>query len=140
MPFPGPLERCCTVRVAKLYATRLRSGEGFLGALGDHLALSLGDDGHDVDRQLVRFRHVGSYEVDASLLQTGEEVNVTGQSIELGDDQRRRGAPRMGDRLRKLRTIGPLAPTEAECMRRSPSWGNELGVDSCIVESGGAQS
>jgi hypothetical protein len=75
------------VRIAKLLASRLRCRQRFLGPLGNGLSLSLGDQRHDPDREVVGLRHVGGRELNASLLQAKEEMRVTGEAIKLGDEE-----------------------------------------------------
>lgn len=75
-------------RIAELYPARLGLGQGNAGALGNHLALMLGDGGEDVQGQPVGTRHVHGDELDPALHQACDEGDVAGQPVELGDDQR----------------------------------------------------
>ena len=60
VPLVGPADRCCPVGIAERAAFLGEPlpghREGFLGTLGDYLALTLGDDGHDANNGFVRVR------------------------------------------------------------------------------------
>ena len=74
---------------AELYAAPLCSRQRFLGPLRDHPPLFLGDHCHDPAPSADWRRHVGCNEVDASLLQTEQEMGITAQTIDLRDDELR---------------------------------------------------
>ena len=65
--FQGPLAGGREVRVAELDAARLGRGQRGDDALGNLLALELGDGGEDVDRELRGMRVVAGDEVDPEL-------------------------------------------------------------------------
>ena len=54
---------------------------------GDHRRLVFRDGGQDVDGQAVGLGEVDGHEVDAALHQLGDEGDVAGQPVELGDHQ-----------------------------------------------------
>jgi hypothetical protein len=58
-----------------------------LGAFRDHLALMLIHGREDMDGQLVGVRVIHSHELHTALHQRGDEGQVAGQAVELGDDQ-----------------------------------------------------
>jgi hypothetical protein len=62
-----------------------------------------------MNHELVGVRVVSSDEIDTAFHQAGDEMNVHGQSIELGDDQRGLGLLGCCDGRRKLRPIVALA-------------------------------
>ena len=64
---------------------------GLLGPPGDRLALGLGDQRHDADRQIVRFRQVDPGEPHPAIAQRQQEGGIPRQPVELGDHQRRPG-------------------------------------------------
>lgn len=63
-------------------------GKSSLGAARDGLAFSLSDGRHDMDDQLIRLGHVSSAEAHPGFLKAREEVKVTGQAVQFGNDQR----------------------------------------------------
>ena len=75
-------------RIAQPGAALAGRLERSLGPLRDGLALMLGKGRQDVDGEPVGLGHVGGDELDAGLHQPGDEVNIAGQPIQLGDDQR----------------------------------------------------
>ena len=74
--------------IAKLHPARLGLGQGGAGALGNHLALVLRHSGEDVQGQPVGARHVHGDEFNTAFHEIGDEGDVAGQPVELGDDQR----------------------------------------------------
>ena len=76
---------------------------------GDHARLLLGHRGDDVNGQPVHRRHVGRDELDAALHQSGHEVDVARQPVELGDHQHRAMGAGGGQRRGELRPV-LLAP------------------------------
>jgi hypothetical protein len=77
------------------------------------------DRGEDVDREAVRLRKVDGGELDAGLHQPGYEVDVAGETVEFGDDER--GAERAArlERSGELRPIRPLAGLDLGSFGRS---------------------
>lgn len=59
------------------------------------MSLSLGNSSHDVQRQRVSFRHVRCHELDPRFHKGGNEGDVAGQSVKLGDQQHATDAPRL---------------------------------------------
>ena len=47
----------------------------------------LGHDCHEADHRLVGLGHVSRHEANAFLLEAQQEVRVTAQAVQLGDDQ-----------------------------------------------------
>jgi hypothetical protein len=47
----------------------------------------LGDGRHDVDGETVRLREIHCFKFDLRLHQVGDEGDVAGQSVQLGDDE-----------------------------------------------------
>ena len=90
---------------AELHAAGLRCRKSRLRPSRDHLPLCLGNHGHDMNHQLVRFRHIGGDEAHAGLLEPCQKVDVTGEPIELGDNELRPVEPTGRDCPRELRTI-----------------------------------
>ena len=74
-------------RTAELDAAALGSREGSLGALADRFTFVLRDGGQDVDGELVGVRVIDGDELDAAVHQRGDEGEVAGQPVELGDDE-----------------------------------------------------
>src|SRR5450755_3991761 len=86
---PRTLEPALTrevVRGAELHAARLCSGECNLRALRDRFRFTLSDGRDDVDRHIVRLRHVARDEFDLRLHKVRDERDVTRQPIDLRDD------------------------------------------------------
>lgn len=73
--------------LAQLEPPGLPSGEGRLGAGGDQLGFPLGNGRHHVDGQVVRFGHVDRDEADAGLHEGGDDSDVAGEAVKLGDEQ-----------------------------------------------------
>ena len=71
----------------QLDATRLGGLQGLPGTLADLLALPLGHDGPELQHRLVGLRHVATAELDAGFHQAGDEMDVAGQAVELGDHE-----------------------------------------------------
>ena len=98
-------------RPAELLAPRLGCGEGGLGTLADGLALMLGDSGQNVDGELVGMRVIDRDKLDAAIHQRGDEGEVAGQPVELGNDELglvlAAGEQRLGQ-LRAIRTLAAL--------------------------------
>ncbi len=61
-----------------------------------------------MDGEPVHGRHVGRDELDAAFHQPGDEVDVAGQTVELGDDQHGAPRPAVGQRRCELGAV-PLA-------------------------------
>ena len=57
------------------------------GALADHFPLVLSYGGENVDRQLVGMGDINGNKFDAAFHKHGNEGQVTGQAVELGDDK-----------------------------------------------------
>src|ERR1700735_1230536 len=74
--------------VAEFNASRLCSCECGFCALRNHLALMLGNCGQYVDGQPVGGWHIDRDELHVAVHQTGDEVDVTGKAVKLGDDKR----------------------------------------------------
>jgi hypothetical protein len=77
------------LRIAEFDAPALGGGESVLRALADPIALLLGHQRQDTDRQLVRVRHVTSDEVHPGVSQVQDKPRVTGKAIQLGNHQPR---------------------------------------------------
>jgi hypothetical protein len=92
------------------FTPRVCRGQGRLRALGYHLGLMLGDRREDMHREPVRLREVDGRELNARLHQAGHEMDVAGEPIELGDDER--GAERTA-RLEGFGELGPIRPLAA---------------------------
>ena len=69
------------------FSTSAGGSERRLGAGGNLLALVLGNGGEQVDGELVGLGHVGCNEVHAAFHQAGNEMDVAGEPVELGDDE-----------------------------------------------------
>jgi hypothetical protein len=52
---------------------------------GDHLPLMLSHGGEDVDGKPVRLREIHRDEIDPALHQVGDEGDISGEAIQLGD-------------------------------------------------------
>src|ERR1017187_4054533 len=74
-------------RVSKLHASGFSCSECSLGALRNHLALMLRNCGQDVNGETVGGRHIDRYELAVTVHQSGDEMDITGKSVELCDDQ-----------------------------------------------------
>src|SRR5436189_3702359 len=61
-----------------------------------------------MNHELVGVRVVRSNEIDAAFHQAGDEMDISGKPIELGDDQRRLGLLGGGNGSRELRSIRAL--------------------------------
>jgi hypothetical protein len=61
-----------------------------------------------VDREPVGVRVVAGHEVDAALHQAGEEVDVAGEPVELGDDEGGAGALGVGGGAGQLGSLAAL--------------------------------
>jgi hypothetical protein len=82
-----------TFVVAELDALRLLRGEGCLGALGDHGPLLLRQGGEKMQHEWIAVgAKLGDHERDALGHQARHEGNVTGQAVELGDEDGAFGA------------------------------------------------
>ena len=105
----GAAQGSRTVGIAKPDASRPGGLQGGLGALGDHLALMLGDGRHDGQREAVGLGQIAGMELDAGLLQAKQEMGIAGEPVQLGDDQR--GPRELGlfDGGGELRAVIPLA-------------------------------
>ena len=84
----------------------------------------LGKDGQHVDHQLIGVRIVRSDEIDATFHEAGDEMDVSGQTIEFRNDQGCLGLLSSCDGSRKL-AAPPLA------IRRNP-----VVSDSCVEKAG----
>ena len=69
----------------------------------------LGNSRENMHRQTVRLREVASDEVHASLHQRANEMHVAGETVQLGDHQRRLMQSAEPQRLSNRRTVVPLA-------------------------------
>jgi hypothetical protein len=69
----------------------------------------LGDCGQVMDGEPVRLWKVRGYEIHTRLHQARNEVDVTSEPIELGDDELCSAEPARRERCGKLRPIRPLA-------------------------------
>jgi len=76
--------------------------------LADLLALMLSECGQHVHHELVGMGIVRRHEIDAAFHKPGDEMDVSSQPIELGNDQGCPGLLGSGDGSRKLGPIGPL--------------------------------
>ncbi len=106
---PSAPQRYGPVRIAELHPADLRCHQSLLGAPGDRLALLLGDEGHDADRQVIGLRYVARYKADACVPKRQQEGLVPAQPIQLGDHQRRQGDPGELQSLPQFRPV-VLAP------------------------------
>src|SRR5207302_8663122 len=78
----------------------------------------LSDSSHDVDRQLVRFRHIRRHEASAAVLELGEKGEVAAEPVQLCNDQGRAGELASGERLFELRAIVVLAGLDFDKLRQ----------------------
>jgi hypothetical protein len=82
----------------------------------------LRNGGEDVNREPVRLREVHGYEVHPALHQVGDEGDVAGQPIELGDHQRGVVQPAQRERLRELGPVRSSQPLninhDVRCYKR----------------------
>jgi hypothetical protein len=74
-------------RRAQLNAPGLGGRQRGLGPLGDHPPLGLRYRSHYRDDHLVRLWHIDRDELHARIVQPGQEMRVTGEAVELGDDE-----------------------------------------------------
>jgi len=51
------------------------------------LGFAFGDGGHDVDGEVVGFGHVDGDEADARFHEAGDDSDVAGEAVELGDEE-----------------------------------------------------
>ncbi|GGI93403.1 hypothetical protein GCM10010914_30020 [Deinococcus wulumuqiensis] len=51
------------------------------------MGFALGDGGHDVDGEVVGFGHVDGDEADAGFHEAGDDGDVAGEAVELGDEE-----------------------------------------------------
>src|ERR1700733_5361436 len=97
--------RNVAAETAELLTARLRGGERGLSPGRYHLSFGLRDNRHDTHDHFVRLRHVGGNELDASSLQSDQEVSVTRQPVELRNDELRPVSAAERQRLGELRPI-----------------------------------
>ena len=85
------LSSIADARVAQLLAAGLGGGEGFLGPLCDPVTLFLGHGCVNVQHEGINIRsQFSNDEWDALHHEAADEVNITAQSVQLGDDNRSR--------------------------------------------------
>jgi hypothetical protein len=94
---------------SKFATTSLVSFEGRFGALADPFGFILCNRSQDVDRKIVGTGLIAGKELDACFHETTQEVDVTGQPVELGDDKCGFGSSGMSNRLCQLWSLRPLA-------------------------------
>ena len=97
----------------------------------------LGDGGENVDGQSVRLGHIDGNEINPTLHEAGDEMDVAGQSIKPGDDERGFVTAALVERGCELRAVGvPLAALdflelgEQGSAVREPGNGGALGFQS----------
>ena len=73
----------------QLDATGLCGGEGCFGPLRDHLAFVFGERGHHMQHEPAGMGHIDGDKVRRALHQVGDEGDVAGETVELGDQQGR---------------------------------------------------
>lgn len=93
----GPRPRSRSPRQARFRGEVLRFAEreppGLAGRQrrfgpgGDQLGFALGDGSHDVDGEVVGFGHVDGDEADAGFHEAGDDGDVAGEAVELGDKE-----------------------------------------------------
>ena len=100
-------ESGCLLRmgVAYLHAAGLGLGQRIFGTPAGQFAFMLRHGGKDVEHQAVRFGHVDGDEVLAALHQRADEGDVTGQPVQVGDQQRGAAPAAFGEGGRQL---GPV--------------------------------
>lgn len=96
-------------RAPEFLAVCLRGRQRFLGPDGSSFALVLGHGRHDVQRELVGFRHIAGYEIHAALHQVRDKGGIPRQPVQLGDDEGRLMLPAQGEGLEEFRPVGAPA-------------------------------
>jgi hypothetical protein len=79
------------------------------GALGNHLAFMLGHCREDVNCEPVRAQHIHGDRFNIAVHQAGNEMDVAGEPVKLGDDQRGAALPSLCEGRKELRPV-ILAP------------------------------
>lgn len=72
---------------AEFDAAGFGGGEGGFGALRDHLAFVFCEGGHDVQDQARGVGHIDGDKICGAFHEIGDEGDVAGQAVELGDEQ-----------------------------------------------------
>ena len=84
-----------------------------MGTFADAARLMFCESRHDVDRQLIGFGQITRHELDLTFHQAADEVNVSGESVQLCNQQHGSRLLAKLKRLTKLRAaikcIGTLA-------------------------------
>jgi hypothetical protein len=99
----------CRVGSPETRPPRLGRREGRLGALGNRFALMLGHRRQDMQRQLVGVRIIDRNELNAGIHERCDKGQVSGQPIQLGNDQLGFVLAAGLERPHQLRPICPLA-------------------------------
>ena len=86
---PAFLSEPLSVGRTQPHPSRLSRGECCLGALADHLSLTLCHGSHDVQHHAIGRGYVAGPDLYAAFQQSADEVHVTGETIEFGDYERR---------------------------------------------------
>src|SRR5271157_4641248 len=100
--FTIPVAGSCRTQFRTLQFGRLQAS---LGTGTNHLEFVFRDGGQNMDGQLIRGRVVGTDEFDVRLLQAGDQVSGTGETVELRHDQSRSGLLTAGDGLGQLGSV-----------------------------------
>jgi len=86
----------------------LRCCECFLGSDGDFAGLLFGKGSLEVEHEAIFGRLVNSHEVHVRFEQAGDEVNVSGETVELCDNKRGSLPPAKFQRALQLGPVGRL--------------------------------
>ena len=113
-PYPMLVPDAVAPVAAEPGAAGLGCSERRLGSLADHLALVLGHGRQDVQGQPVGGRHVDCDKLDAALHQAGDERDVAGQPVELGDHQDGALPAAQLQRSAQLRPVGAPAALDLD--------------------------
>ena len=84
----GTVERLCAIGVAQLHTPGLGRRQRRLRPLTDHLPLMFGNRRQQVQGQPVGMGQVAGNKVHTTVHEVGDEGDVAGQPVQLGNDQR----------------------------------------------------
>ena len=112
-------------------ATGASGLQAFLSAEADHFPFVFCEGGEHVDHQPVRMGVVASDEIHAAFHHAGDEMDIPGQSVEFGDDERCPSLASEPDRVGELGSVLPLPAFHFDIFRDAGATGqhSQIGGD-----------